>query len=50
MTRPYAVVAGLVGVYLGWLQMVSGHLLAPIVAHATYDFVALMYLLKWAPK
>lgn len=46
VTRTYAVVAGLVGVYLGWLQATSGHLLAPIVAHATYDFIALIYLLQ----
>jgi uncharacterized protein len=50
VTRTYAIVAGLVGVYLGWLQSVSGHLLAPIVAHGTYDFIALLYLLRAAPR
>lgn len=41
----YAVVAGLIGVYLGWLLIATGNLLAPIVAHAAYDFVALVILL-----
>jgi uncharacterized protein len=49
VTRTYAVVAGLVGLYLGLLQIVSGHLLAPMIAHAGYDFIALLYLLKWHP-
>jgi hypothetical protein len=47
VTRAYAVLAGLLGVYLGLLQVVSGNLLAPMVTHAIYDFVALMWLLRW---
>jgi hypothetical protein len=43
---PYAVLAGLVGLYLGWLWMVSGSLLLPIATHALYDFLALLYLVK----
>jgi hypothetical protein len=39
----YAVAAGLVGVYLGLLLEVSGNLIAPMIAHALYDVVALDY-------
>jgi hypothetical protein len=42
----YAAVAALIGVYLGWLFVASGNLLAPIVTHAAYDFVALVMLLR----
>jgi len=40
-TTLYAVIAGLVGVYLGVVFLMTGNLLAPIVAHALYDAVAL---------
>lgn len=40
-TALYALIAGAVGVYLGVLFLVTGNLLAPIVAHALYDAVAL---------
>jgi hypothetical protein len=46
ITPTYAVVAGLIGVYLGWLLLASGNLLVPVVAHAAYDFAALVYLLQ----
>ncbi|MEX0676651.1 MAG: CPBP family intramembrane glutamic endopeptidase [Pirellulales bacterium] len=46
ITRTYAVLAGLIGVYLGWLLVASGNLLVPIVTHAAYDFLALVYLLR----
>lgn len=39
----YAVIAGLVGVYLGVLYAATGNLLAPMTAHALYDAVALEY-------
>ena len=44
MSVTYAVLAGAIGVYLGWLLMASDNLLVPIVTHAAYDFVALVYL------
>jgi membrane protease YdiL (CAAX protease family) len=47
ITRTYAVLATIVGAYLGWLFLATDNILAPIMAHALYDFVALMYLLKW---
>ncbi|MEO8089080.1 MAG: CPBP family intramembrane glutamic endopeptidase [Gemmatimonadales bacterium] len=37
----YALLAGLAGLYLGGLFLLQGNLLAPIVAHAVYDVVAL---------
>jgi uncharacterized protein len=44
VTSTYALLAALVGVYLGGVFLVSGNLLAPILAHALYDFVALIAL------
>jgi len=46
ITPTYAVVAALVGAYLGWLWLWRDNLLAPIVTHAVYDFVALAYLTR----
>ncbi len=40
----YALMAGIVGAYLGALYVVTGHLAAPIATHAVYDFLALWYL------
>lgn len=42
----YAVLATLMGLYLGWLWIVTGNLAVPIVAHGVYDFLALAYLLR----
>lgn len=46
ITPAYGLVAGLIGLYLGALFVASGNLLPPIVAHALYDFVALVYLIR----
>ena len=46
ISRSYAVVAGAVGLYLGGTYLWSGGVLAPIVAHGLYDFVALWHLLR----
>ncbi len=43
----YALLAGLIGAYLGWWRIQSGNLLGPIIAHALYDFAALLYLTRW---
>ncbi|HEX9729100.1 MAG TPA: CPBP family intramembrane glutamic endopeptidase [Gemmatimonadales bacterium] len=40
----YAVAAGLVGLYLGVLVTWTGGLVSAMVAHATYDFVALLFI------
>ena len=50
ITGTYIVLAALVGAYLGWLLIVTGNLLAPIVAHGLYDFLALVYLAKWRAR
>ncbi len=39
--------AALTGGLLGWLAIATGGLLAPIVAHAVYDALALSYI-RWA--
>jgi membrane protease YdiL (CAAX protease family) len=44
LTATYALLATLMGAYLGWLWLVSGNLLVPVVAHALYDFVALLFI------
>jgi membrane protease YdiL (CAAX protease family) len=38
----YVFLAMLTGAYLGWLLIVTGSLVTPVVAHATYDLVALV--------
>ena len=47
ITPTYALLAGLIGLYLGWLWLASENLLTPIIAHGLYDFVALVYLVGW---
>lgn len=44
MSTSYFVFAALIGGYLGWLAMEYDDLVAPIVAHALYDFVAIIYI------
>jgi uncharacterized protein len=46
ITPTYALLAGLIGLYLGGLWLLCGNLLAPITTHAVYDFVVLVYLVK----
>ncbi|MHC4400475.1 MAG: lysostaphin resistance A-like protein [Planctomycetota bacterium] len=46
LTFSYIVMAGLMGLYLGWLWIATENLLVPITAHAVYDFLALVYLAK----
>ncbi|MFV1966117.1 MAG: lysostaphin resistance A-like protein [Pirellulaceae bacterium] len=50
MTATYGVLATLVGLYLGLLLLLTDHLLAPITAHAVYDAVALVYLVKYGGR
>ncbi len=47
VTSTYAVMAGIIGLYLGVINIWSGNLFAPMVIHALYDFVALMYLARY---
>ena len=46
LTRAYAVLAAVGGVYLGVLFWLQGNLLIPIVAHAVYDLIALSVLVR----
>lgn len=46
LSTTYAVLAALIGLYLGLLLIFCGNLLAPAVAHGLYDFVALVYLVR----
>jgi membrane protease YdiL (CAAX protease family) len=47
LSKTYFVLAAMLGCYLGWLWLVAdGNLLAPIVAHAAYDFTALVILMR----
>lgn len=42
VTPLYAVIAGMIGMYLGSLQTSTGNLWPPVLAHALYDFVAFL--------
>jgi len=46
VTAVYAVMAGLIGLYLGVLAVWHDNLLVPMVVHSLYDFVALTYLVR----
>ena len=49
LTLTYAVLAGLIGAYLGAVYFLTDNLLVPIVAHSTYDAVALWVLARMNP-
>jgi membrane protease YdiL (CAAX protease family) len=49
LTATYGLLVTLVGIYLGWCYAANGNLLVVIVAHALYDFLALVYLTR-APE
>lgn len=42
----YALLAGVMGAYLGWLFEGTNNLLAPIVTHALYDFLAFLIVAR----
>lgn len=46
VTPTYAVLATLMGVYLGGLYLRSHNVLVPVIAHALYDWFALAYLVR----
>ncbi len=50
VTNSYAVLAALMGIYLGGLLLVTDNLLVPIATHTVYDFVALIYLTRTRPS
>jgi membrane protease YdiL (CAAX protease family) len=49
LTPEYAIVAGLVGLYLGLAVLLSGNLFVPMLAHGLYDLVALVLLVRVKP-
>ena len=46
VSRLYFILATGIGAYLGWLLVQFDDLTVPIVAHALYDFIALVYLTR----
>jgi membrane protease YdiL (CAAX protease family) len=48
LSASYAALAAIIGGYLGVVFLVTGNLLAPIIAHAVYDVVALLVLARRA--
>ena len=46
ITWTYAIIAAFIGAYLGLLWIWTGNLLTPMITHAVYDFVALVYFLR----
>jgi membrane protease YdiL (CAAX protease family) len=44
LNATYAALAVLAGAYFGGLLLLTENILAPITAHAAYDFLALVYL------
>jgi membrane protease YdiL (CAAX protease family) len=50
ITRAYFVIASIIGCYLGLLWLWTGTLVVPILAHALYDFIALVYLVHYRPR
>jgi membrane protease YdiL (CAAX protease family) len=50
LSASYAVLASAIGAYLGLVFLLTDNLLAPIVAHAAYDVVALRVLAQRAGR
>ncbi len=46
ITPAYALMAGLLGTYLGWLLESSENILAPIVTHGFYDYLAFLVVAR----
>ncbi|MCB1309233.1 MAG: CPBP family intramembrane metalloprotease [Leptospiraceae bacterium] len=46
ITPAYAIIAALVGAYLGWLMLRFDNLAVPIIIHALYDYCALLFFLR----
>jgi len=47
ITHAYAVLAAVIGVYLGWLFLHFDNLVVPMLVHGLYDFVALLAVMYW---
>ena len=47
LTKAYFISTFVIGIYLSIVWQAADNLLAPIVTHAVYDFLALLYFMKW---
>lgn len=43
----YILLTLVVGLYLGWVMVITSNWMVPAFAHAIYDFIALFYLVRW---
>ena len=50
VNRTYGVTTILVGAYLGMLMVWTGSWVVPAIAHALFDFVAMIYIARWPAK
>jgi membrane protease YdiL (CAAX protease family) len=50
LSKLYFIFATLVGLCFGWLMLAFNDLVAPIVAHSFYDFIALAYIARSAGR
>lgn len=48
LSTSYFVIATAIGAYFGWLALAYDDLIAPIVAHTVYDFIAILYFRRQA--
>ena len=46
ITRTYVILAGLAGVFFGLQWHYTGNLLAPIISHAVYDYLAFLKIAR----
>ncbi len=49
LTPAYAVIASVLGAWLGFLFVYTDNLLVPILMHTLYDFFAFVYYLRFVP-
>jgi len=47
LTPLYAILAAFISAYLGWMMVATDSLVPPIVAHAMYDWIALIYIIRY---
>jgi membrane protease YdiL (CAAX protease family) len=50
LSKLYFLFAVAVGAFLGWMTLKYNDLVAPMVAHGVYDFLALVYLSRQKPQ
>ena len=48
VNKEYAMTTFLVGIYFGLLMIWSGTFLVPAVSHFLFDWIAIIYIVKWA--